>query len=164
MAPRPIRKDVDPVSSNGSRGRSAFATAAATLEVSLSIGALAGGAALVAGPRGEIMPLPLSALRGSPFDTYLVPGLVLFGVLGLGPLLAARLAWIRHPLAPLAALASGGALLIWVAVEIAIIGYSNEPPLQAIYLVLGSAITLVAAAWLANTTLAGRRSATAHRI
>jgi hypothetical protein len=151
------------VSSDGSRSRSAFATAAATLEVILGVGALAGGAALIAGPRGEIMPLPLSALRGSPFDTYLLPGLVLFGVLGLGPLLAARLAWIRHSLAPLAALATGGALLIWVAVEIAIIGYSNEPPLQAIYLVLGSAITLVATAWLANTTLAGRRSATASR-
>jgi hypothetical protein len=34
-------------------------------------------------PRGEVMPLPLSALAGSPFDTYLVPGLILFGVLGV---------------------------------------------------------------------------------
>jgi hypothetical protein len=31
-------------------------------------------------PGGEIMPLPLSALVGSSFDTYLVPGLILFGV------------------------------------------------------------------------------------
>ena len=67
------------------------------------------------------MPLPLSALAGSPFDTYLVPGLILFGVLGLGPLVAARLAWLRHPLAPTAALVVGVGLLIWVAVEVAII-------------------------------------------
>ncbi len=46
---------------------------------------------LMLAPRGEIMPLPLSALAGSPFDTYFVPGLILFGVLGLGPLIAARL-------------------------------------------------------------------------
>ena len=42
------------------------------------------------------------------------------------------------------------ALLIWVAVEIAIIGYSNEPPLQAIYLVMGVAISILAIGWLAE--------------
>jgi len=44
----------------------------------------------------------------------------------------------------------GVALLIWVMVEIGIIGYSNEPPLQATYLLLGIAITVVALAWLAE--------------
>jgi hypothetical protein len=130
-----------------------FAVASLVLEVVLSIGALGGGLVLIVAPRGEIMPLPLSALAGSPFETYLGPGLILCTVLGLGPLLAARLAWIRHPLAPLAALVVGAALLIWVVVEIAIIGYSNEPPLQAIYLALGVAITAVALGWLAQTGL-----------
>jgi threonine/homoserine/homoserine lactone efflux protein len=45
------------------------------------------------------------------------------------------------------------ALLIWVAVEIAIIGYSNEPPLQAIYLLLVAVITIVALGWLADVGL-----------
>jgi len=70
------------------------------LEVLLGVGAVGGGVALMLGPRGEIMPLPLSALKGSPFDTYFVPGLILFGVLGLGSLAAALLVWLRHPLAP----------------------------------------------------------------
>jgi hypothetical protein len=130
-----------------------FAAASLVLEVVLSIGALGGGLVLIVAPRGEIMPLPLSALAGSPFETYLGPGLILFTVLGLGPLIAARLAWNQHPLAPMAAFVVGAALLIWVAVEIAIIGYSNEPPLQAIYLVLGAAITAVALGWLAQTGL-----------
>ena len=99
------------------------------------------------------MPLPLSALAGSPFDTYLIPGLILFGVVGLGPLVAARLAWLRHPLAPAAAFVVGVGLLIWVAVELAIIGYSNEPPLQAIYGILGVAIVLVAVRWLQGVGL-----------
>ena len=43
------------------------------------------------------------------------------------------------------------ALLIWVAVEIAIIGYSNEPPLQPFYLLLGAAITIVGLSWVAHT-------------
>jgi hypothetical protein len=137
---------------------SRLAKVSIALEVLLSIGALAGGLVLMVAPRGEIMPLPLSALAGSPFRTYLGPGLILFSVLGLGPLVAARLAWGRHPLAPFAAFLVGGALLIWVAVEIAIIGYSSEPPLQAIYLVLGVAITVVAVGWLAETRLPLRRS------
>ena len=130
---------------------SRLAKSALVLEICLSIGALGGGLVLVIAPRGEIMPLPLSALAGSPFDTYLVPGLILFGVLGLGPLVAARLAWLRHPLAPAAALVVGVGLLIWVVVEVAIVGYRNEPPLQAIYGILGVAIVLVAIGWLLGT-------------
>jgi hypothetical protein len=130
-----------------------FAKASIALEVLLGVGAIAGGLALILGPRGEIIPLPVSALAGSPFQTYLGPGLILFTVLGLGPLIAAGLAWGRHPLAPLAALSVGAALLIWIAVEIVIIGYTNEPPLQAIYLVEGIAVTVVALGWLGEVRL-----------
>lgn len=129
---------------------SRFAKAGAALEVFLSIGAVAGGGALMLGPRGEIIPLPVNALTGSPFDTYFVPGLILFSVLGLGPLAAALLVWLRHPLAPVAASVVGVGLLIWLAVEIAIIGYANDPPLQAFYLILGVAITVVGLGWLAG--------------
>jgi hypothetical protein len=142
---------------------SRVAKGALALEVVLAIGALAGGLILMLAPRGEILPLPLSALAGSPFDTYFVPGLILFGVLGIGPLVAARLAWIGHPLAPTAAFIVGAGLLIWVAVEIAIIGYSNEPPLQAIYGILGVAIVLVAIRWLVDVGLPTlHRSTAAH--
>ena len=131
------------------------------LEVLLGVGALGGGLVLIVAPRGEIMPLPLSALAGSPFETYLGPGLILITVLGLGPLVAAWLALTRHQLAPFAAFSVGVALLIWVAVEIAIIGYSNEPPLQASYLVMGAVITVVAVGWLAEVGSPGlhRRNA-----
>jgi uncharacterized membrane protein len=42
-------------------------------------------------------------------------------------------------------------LIVWVAVEIAIVGYSNEPPLQALYLALGVVIVLVGVRWLRQT-------------
>ena len=144
--------------------RSRYALGLLVLEGLLSLGALGGGLVLILAPRGEIMPLPLSALAGSPFDTYLGPGLILFSVLGLGPLVAARLAWLRHPFAPVAALVVGVALLIWVAVEIAIIGYSNQPPLQAIYLTLGAAITLGAIGWVRDVGLAEVHPRTAQPI
>jgi hypothetical protein len=129
------------------RSLSRFAKAAVSLEVFLGVGALGGGGALMLGSRGQIIPLPVSALSGSPFETYFVPGLILFCTLGLGPLAAALLAWLRHPLAPIAALGVGVALLIWMAVEIAIVGYSNNPPLQPFYVLLGAAITGVGLGW-----------------
>jgi hypothetical protein len=135
-----------------------FAKAAISLEIFLSVGALGGGGALMLGARGEIIPLPISALKGSPFETYFVPGLILFCVLGLGPLAAATLAWLRHPLAPIAALAVGGALLIWMVVEIAIVGYSNNPPLQPFYLVLGVIIAGVGLGWRTAVKHDGRQT------
>lgn len=129
---------------------SRLAKAALALEVFLSVGALGGGTALMLGPRGEILPLPMLLLANSPFDSYFVPGLILFVVLGLGPLAAARLVWLRSSLAPFAASGIGIALLTWLAVQIAVIGYSNSPPLQPFYLLVGAAITGVGLTWLAG--------------
>jgi hypothetical protein len=53
----------------------------------LGVGALGGGGALALAPSGRLLGMPLSLLRGSPFRDFLVPGLVLFTVLGLVPCL-----------------------------------------------------------------------------
>jgi len=125
-----------------------FAATAIALEIFLGIGAAGGGLALMAGPYGEILPIPVSALSGSPFANYFVPGAILFTILGIGPLGAAVLAWRRHPVAPLLTCGVGGALLIWLVVQIVIVGYSNDPPLQASYLGLGVVISLVGVGWM----------------
>jgi hypothetical protein len=122
--------------------------AAVILEVMRGLGALGGGLALMLGPGGEILRLPVTALKGSPFDSYFGPGLILFSVLRVGPLVVALLAWRGQPWAPLLTLGVGVALLIWMAVEIAIVGYANDPPLQPIYIGLGFAISGVGVAWL----------------
>lgn len=116
-----------------------------------AVGAMAGGGALVAAPHGGIMKMPVSYLAGSPFHDYLVPGIVLFVVLGLGPLLTAG-ALLRRPAGEaLAALnpfpgqhwgwtlsgVVGVALLIWIAVESATIPFSF---LQPVYAAVGAAI------------------------
>jgi hypothetical protein len=139
---------------NSERRRRSAKTAMA-LEIFLSVGALFGGAALVLGPKGEIIPLPISALAGSPFDSYFVPGLILLGVLGVGPLAAAVLGWRGHPVAPFAAFAVGTALLIWLGVEIVIVGYTNVPPLQPFYLLLGAVIVAVSLRWLTSPAVPG---------
>lgn len=126
------------------------------MEVVLGVGAIGGGLALMIGPRGEVIPLPLSALTGSPFSTYFIPGAILFAILGVVPLVAAVLTVRRSRVAPLFAVVVGAALIVWITVEIAIVGYSNEPPLQALYLGFGVAIAVVGARWAWRSAPTGR--------
>lgn len=91
------------------------------IESAVGISALFGGYGLVKDAEG--LGIPESWLRGSPFDTYRVPGLFLFIVIGGGMLMAALLAWRRSPLARPAAALMGAILLAWLAIETAIIGF-----------------------------------------
>lgn len=53
----------------------------------LGLGAMGGGAVLVISPEGKLIGLPLSMLDSSPFNNYLLPGIILFLVLGIAPAL-----------------------------------------------------------------------------
>lgn len=143
------------------RGVPVIGWAAIILEVMLGVGALAGGAALMLGRHGEIMQMPISWLAGSPFTDYFVPGLILFTVLGVGPLVVAWLAWRANRWAPVLTVGVGGALLIWLLVQINVIGYQAEPPVQLIYLVFGAVITVVGLTWVALTGVPWRAARTA---
>jgi hypothetical protein len=51
----------------------------------LGIGAIFGGGVLIISPSGELFGMPLSMLVNSPFSDFLLPGVILFSVLGLMP-------------------------------------------------------------------------------
>lgn len=53
----------------------------------LGLGAIGGGGVLIISPTGELLQMPLSTLEKSPFNSFLIPGIILFSVLGLIPLL-----------------------------------------------------------------------------
>ena len=53
----------------------------------LGLGAAFGGAVLIISHDGKLFGMPLSMLKNSPFNSFLVPGLILFFVLGLVPVL-----------------------------------------------------------------------------
>lgn len=105
---------------------------------------VAGGIGLVFDPSGESLGIPSSWLAGSPFADYLIPGVILFVVLGIVPLADLYGLWARRYWGWLGALLIGFALLIWIGVEILIIGYQPQPPLQLIYGVLGVVIIILA--------------------
>lgn len=89
--------------------------------VLLGIGALAGGIALVSQPDGSAMGFQTSLLEGSPFSDYLVPGLILGGLFGVGSLVVAMMGLRHSRLAPSLAFAIGCAQMIWIVVELGII-------------------------------------------
>jgi hypothetical protein len=99
------------------------------------LGGLAGGGALIAAPSGRVMKLPASWLAGSPFHDFLIPGLILFVVLGIGPAVVIWALLARPGCAPLERVnpflhqywgwtlsgVIGVALVVWIVVEVAII-------------------------------------------
>jgi len=51
----------------------------------LALGALGGGVMLIISPDGELFGLPLSEFKNIPFTSYLIPGIILFSILGVIP-------------------------------------------------------------------------------
>jgi hypothetical protein len=126
---------------------------AAGTELVVGVGALAGGWGLLTDAEG--LGAEAAWLEGSPFSSYLVPGLVLLVVLGLGMLVAAAGTLARRGWAAAAAGAQGVALVAWGVVETAVIGWQGA---AQVALVLG--FVVVPAAIL--LTLAARARAAAH--
>ena len=53
----------------------------------LGLGAIFGGAVFIISPSGKLIGMPLAILDPSPFYNFLIPGIILFVVLGVIPLL-----------------------------------------------------------------------------
>jgi len=87
-----------------------------------ALGAISGGVGLVRDPVNNIG-LPISLLEGSPFSDYLIPGLILLIAVGLFALFVLAGLLRRWKPAWWLSLASGGALVTWIIVEVVLLGY-----------------------------------------
>lgn len=110
------------------------------LSAAIGVTALAGGLALIIGAAtassgGGVVP-SRSYLGGSPFTSYVLPGLILAVVVGGTHLLAAVLVGRGAASGPFAAAVAGFGLLIWIFVQMMFIPFS---PLQAVYFLAGLA-------------------------
>lgn len=84
-----------------------------------AVNAFAGGYYGLAGAEN----VPRDWLEGTPFDDYFVPSLILFVVVGGTFAFAAAAVLAKWRIGRAAALAAGGVVLGWLAVETAMIGY-----------------------------------------
>jgi hypothetical protein len=129
-----------------SRRLSTLGRLAMVLEIFLGIGALFGGIQFILAPDGHLLGVPLRMLAGTPFHSFFVPGLLLFTVVGLGPMVAAAITARRRAIGPLAAFAVGLTLMGWITVEMVIFAGLTSL-FWAFYLVLGTVIAAVGVAW-----------------
>ncbi|MGE3962446.1 MAG: hypothetical protein AB7F65_12265 [Dehalococcoidia bacterium] len=97
---------------------------AAAPQALMGIGALFGGYSLIADAEGFGM--DPAWLEHSPFGDYLVPGLFLFIVIGLGNMLGALLALGNRGWAA-AAVLNGAMMFAWLTVETALVRWQGGP-------------------------------------
>lgn len=113
------------------------------LQVFIGVGAVAGGLGLALDPSGESVGIPLELLEETPFATFLIPGVVLFAVNGLGSLTGTIASFARHRYAGRAAIALGTFLIAWILVQV--YWFAGFHRLHWLYLGLG--IVEVALGW-----------------
>ena len=138
-------------------GRSVAVYAFIGLLLLLSLGALAGGGALLAEPDGRALGVPVALLAGTPFRDYFIPGVLLFTFLGVYPAVVSFALWRRpswkwperlNPIrrmhwAWMAGLSVGIALIVWILSQMMLLGCCYA--LQYLYLGWGVLVLIVAA-------------------
>ncbi len=129
---------------NERKKRPALIYALMVLVAFQGLSGLLGGFGLISDPSGKSLQIPIDWLEGSPFENYLIPGIILFFILGIYPLIVLFGLWKNALWSWCGALLLGIALIIWIGVEILIIGYHMQPPLQLIYGTVGLLILFVA--------------------
>jgi hypothetical protein len=122
----------------------------------LSIGALFGGGAFILKPDGSLFQIPVTVLNNSPFSDFFIPGIILFIVFGIVPIL---LIWllVKKPASTFwerlnlftdyyygwtYTVYTGFALIIWIAVQTRI--FNAVDRLHTIYTFYGIAMIVLA--------------------
>jgi hypothetical protein len=120
-----------------------------------ALSGLWGGSFLLADPSGGLFKMPVEMMKQGPFTNFFIPGLALFVLLGVVPAITLyglikrpHWKWAQHlniyhnrHWSWAFSLYTGFMLIIWIDVQVAIIGFGSV--LQAIYGITGLAITML---------------------
>jgi hypothetical protein len=123
----------------------AFVAALATGLLAIPVGVM-----FITDPSGASLQLPPGWIEDTLFGSYLVPGLYLLLVNGLGMLVLAGLIALRHWSAPWLTAILGVGLIIWILVQLAVM--PETMILQPIFLGTGLLMGFVALFWLRRTS------------
>jgi len=89
------------------------------LHGTVALNAIGGGVFGLTGASG----VPVEWLHNTPFDSYRIPSLILLTIVGGSHATAAIRVGLRHPRAHEWSFAAGAILLVWICVQLAMIGY-----------------------------------------
>ncbi len=97
-----------------------------------------GGIALIADPTGKLIQLPETWLEYTPFRNFLIPGIILFVVLGIGSLFSVIQMLRKDTKYPVYLVFEGTATITWIFVQIILSRqyFFLQPAIGAIGLIL----------------------------
>jgi hypothetical protein len=101
----------------------------------VGLGAVVCGAMLIVVPTGSLLQLPPNTLNGTPFPNFLVPGIILIFVIGIGQLVGGLLTVRKHRFSGYLGAVLGFGLMIWIFVQVNMIG--GRDVLQYSYFTIG---------------------------
>jgi len=101
----------------------------------VALGAIPAGLALILKPDGSILHMPTDILQGSPFKDFLIPGIFMLGVNGLGSLAGAVLCFIHSRYSAISGLILGIGLVVWITVQLLTTGLISW--MQPVYFSIG---------------------------
>lgn len=107
------------------------------LQLFIGLGAVAGGVGLISGG----LKFPLEWLSRSPFKSYIIPGIILLAVNGIGSLVGGITSFRRYRYAGEFAVALGIFLALWIVIQVWWIGVIHW--LHTLYFVLGVAESIL---------------------
>jgi hypothetical protein len=125
-----------------------------SLQVITAIGAIPAGYGLLMDTTGQGVGMSTELLENSPLDSFLLPGLFLLLVNGLGHLVGSWLSFSRHRFAGYTGLILGVLLSLWIIIQVAWISLSSV--LQPLYLLIG--LINVYLGWRIIKTVQGKAS------
>ncbi len=99
----------------------------------IALGALPAGLAMIQDPTGGLNQMTLDLLADLPFSSFLIPGLYLFLINGLGNMAGAILSFMKKKIAAKMAILLGLLMVLWISFQVLWIGYGSI--LQRIYLI-----------------------------
>ena len=106
------------------------------------ISALYGGGSMIYDPSGQNLQMPIELLDRSPFDNFLIPGIILFSVNGLLNLIVGILGIRKNDLFPNLTLLCGLLLTAWLTIQIIMIK-EFYAPLHVTYYLVGIALFIL---------------------
>ena len=116
------------------------------IQIFNGLSALVGGIGLILHPDGVALGMDVDWLKTSPFSDFLIPGLILFFVNGIGNTAGAVLTYRKYGYAVHIAALFGLIMCIWIAAQVAWIGYGSI--LQIVYFASGALQYLTARHYL----------------
>ncbi len=108
----------------------------------VGIGAIIGGLAAIINPE-EPLGITVEALKNSPFNNFLIPGIILFVIIGVGNLFSALMSLLRSKFQGYISSILGWALMIWIVVQCIML--DSIIFLHVLFFIIGAIIAVLSA-------------------